>query len=94
MLALHDLHPELDFRTIGTNGDPQTVIWQWRRTVSPRFAGEEEIGALTYADVERHRDLLATVTEHKAMAEVQNWLFPRPIGRLSRLARRVSAWLG
>ena len=94
MLALHDLHPELDFRTIGTNGDPQTVIWQWRRTVSPRFAGEEEIGVLTYADVERHRDLLATVTEHKAMAEVQNWLFPRPIGRLSRLARRVSAWRG
>jgi hypothetical protein len=94
VLALHDLHPELDFRTIGTNGDTQTVIWQRRRTVSPRFAGEEEIGALTYANVQRHRDLFATVSEDKAMAEVQDWLFPRPIGRLSRLARRVSAWLG
>jgi hypothetical protein len=94
VLALHDLHPELDFRTIGTNGDQQTVIWQLRRTVSPRFAGEEDIGALTHADVERHRDLFATVTEDKAMAAVQDWLFPRPTGSLSRLARRVSAWLG
>jgi hypothetical protein len=94
VLALHDLHPELDFRTIGTNGDSQTVIWQRRRTVRPSFAGEEEIGALTYANVERHRDLFATVSEDKAMAELQDWLFPRPIGRLSRLARRVSAWLG
>ena len=93
VLALHDLHPELDFRTIGS-GDPQTVVWQRRRTVNPRFAGEEEIDALSYANVKRHRDLFATVTEDKAMAEVQDWLFPRPIGRLSRLARRVSAWLG
>ena len=41
-----------------------------------------------------NRDVFATVTEDKAMAEVQDWFFPRPIGRLSLLARRVSAWLG
>ena len=94
VLAIHDLHPELDFRTIGSNVTQQTVIWQRRRTVRPRFAGEGEIGALTYADVQGHRELFATVTEDKAMAEVHDWLFPRPAGRLSRLVRRVSAWFG
>lgn len=85
VLALHDHHPELDFRTIKSDGDAQTVIWQRRRTVPRRFAGVEEIEALAYADVGRYRDLFALVTEDKAMAEVQDWLFPRPIDRSYRL---------
>ena len=94
VFALHDLHPELDFRTMATNGNPQTVVWQGRRRVRRRFAGVEAIGAATFSDVKRHRNLFAAVTEDEAMAAVQDWSAPRPGGRLTRLSRRVSAWLG
>jgi hypothetical protein len=89
VLAIRDLHPELDYRTIGAGGDAQTVIWQRQRKVRPRFASEQEIAAVTYADLKRPRDLLARVSEDRAMAEIQDWLSPAAVTRGSRVIARV-----
>lgn len=68
VFALHDLHPELSYRTITTGGNPQTVVWREPRRVRPRFSGEAEIGRLSYADVDRHRDLYAAGPEADVIA--------------------------
>ena len=70
VFAIHDLHPELDYRTITTGGNPQTVIWPRQRQVSARFADEAEIAALSYGAVERHWDLFAAGSEDDVVATV------------------------
>ncbi|WP_134767363.1 glycosyltransferase 61 family protein [Nocardioides sp. 1609] len=77
VLAVHDLHPELSYRTITTRGVAQTVVWRQARTVEPRFAGEDAVAALTHADLDTHRDLLAPVGEAQAVADVAAWLGTR-----------------
>ena len=89
VLAIRDLNPELDFRTVATHGEAQTVIWQRQRQVKPRFAGEEDIGAMTYAELQRPRDLLAMVSEDRATADIKDWLSPPAVGRLSQVPKRV-----
>ena len=74
VLAIHDLHPELSYRTISSGGASETVIWRERRLVAPRFADEGAVGALAFPDLERHRDLFAMATEDETMAEVRDRL--------------------
>jgi hypothetical protein len=80
VFAIHDLHPELSYRTITTRGNPQTVIWRQPRTVTPRFDGLEQIETLTYQDVDKHHDLFAAVTENEAMEEVTSAVSAAPPG--------------
>lgn len=70
VFALHDLHPELTYRTITTHGVPQTVIWRQRRVSEPRFGGLDAIEGLSFLDLEAHRGLLAPVTENQALDDV------------------------
>ena len=68
VFAIHDLHPELEYRTIMGSGNPQTLVWQAvGRGRTARVGSIGRISALTYPDLQRNRDLLREATEAEAL---------------------------
>ena len=92
VLAIHDLHPELTYRTITTGGRAQAVIWREPRVVRPRFEDEDRIDALTWAEAERDLDAFAPVAEESALADVRAWT--RRHGRAVPASGSLPQWLG
>lgn len=69
--AIHDLFPTHDYRTINTNGNPQTVVIRKPRPgFNPIFNDLEKISRLTYFDLIDNPKAMRFATEE----ETYNWL--------------------
>jgi hypothetical protein len=67
ILALHDFHPTLDFRTILGPGNAQTLVWRSGRTPrSPRFDSLERISRCTWFELKDNEDALQGCSEDEA----------------------------
>jgi Glycosyl transferase family 2/Glycosyltransferase 61/Methyltransferase domain len=95
VFAIHDLHPELDYRTITGSGNPQTLVWRSpgvaQRTA--RIGSHDGIAALTYADLQANLDVLQSASEMAALETCARILSP---GRRRAVPRalRVGAVVG
>jgi hypothetical protein len=71
IFALHDVHPELRYRTIVGGGNPQTVVWPEPRDPGPpRIGSLEAISRLDFSDLQRHWDLVRAGGEREVLDEV------------------------
>ena len=71
VLVIHDFFPMLSYCTIGTEGNPQTLVWRERRSdFQPRFNSLETIGRMGWFELHRNMDLMRLVPEDEALATV------------------------
>lgn len=69
VFILHDVFPTLDYCTLLTGGNPQTLVWRWpRRGFRPLFDDLSAISRLTYADLRMHLRVLNGMTEDEGIA--------------------------
>ena len=68
VFALHDFHPALNYRTIMSSGNPQTLVWRsnngWRK---PLFNSFETISRLSYFDLLENVNILKECSEEEAI---------------------------
>ncbi|MDD2725040.1 MAG: class I SAM-dependent methyltransferase [Methylovulum sp.] len=68
IFALHDFHLGMNYRTIVSSGNPQTLVWRsnngWRK---PLFNSLETISRLSYFDLLDHMDILRICEEEEAI---------------------------
>lgn len=68
VLAVHDFHFGLDYRTIVGSGNPQTLIWRSKSFVrTPSLKSLELISRFSYFDLRENMGLLRTEQEPEAL---------------------------
>jgi hypothetical protein len=68
LVAIHDFHPTLDFVTITTDGNPQTLVWRSKaRPRTPLIGSFEGIERLDYFEFKRLLPQLNAMSEETAM---------------------------
>ena len=69
VFMIHDFFPMMSFRTINSNGNPQTLVWKAPRSnFKPLFNSAEAVSRLTFFDFQRHFDVMHPGTEQEIMA--------------------------
>ena len=69
VFAIHDFFPRLSFCTIGTEGNPQTLVWREPRAgFRPLFNSLETISRMSWFEMRRHIDLMRVMPEEEALA--------------------------
>lgn len=92
VFALHDRYPDLSYATISTGGNPQTVVWRQPRKVGARFGSDEQIDALGYEAVAKHRSVFAYASEDDVINRIAGKTdapWPSIRRRLTAAARNV-----
>jgi hypothetical protein len=68
VFAIHDFFPSLNYCTLGSNGNPQTLIWNEPRVeVRPLLNSLDSISKMTYHDFQKHLSLLQVVPEEQGL---------------------------
>lgn len=71
IFAIHDFFPTLSYLTIGTMGNPQTLVWrESRKEFRPRFDSLEAISRMSWFDYKQNMDLARLVPEPEALEQV------------------------
>ena len=87
LFAIHDLFPNLSYRTVLGSGNPQTVVIRRPRPdFAPRFGGLEAIARLSYYDFLEAEDALNLVREPAMLA----WVAGEPAPARSRPGKAAS----
>lgn len=69
VFAIHDFFPRLSYVTIGTEGNPQTLVWHEPRTdFRPLFNSLEAVSRMSWFEMRRHRATLRLMPEPEALA--------------------------
>lgn len=73
VLAIHDFHPTLDYRTIFGGGNPQTVIWRSKENNrKPRFESFDQISRCNWFDLHKSQDLMNITDEEQCFLDLEN----------------------
>jgi hypothetical protein len=68
VFAIHDFFPSLNYCTLGSNGNPQTLLWNQPRTdFRPLLNSLDSISKMTYHDFQKHLSLLNVVPEEQGL---------------------------
>jgi hypothetical protein len=68
VFAIHDFFPMMNYCTVATGGNPQTLIWrQPRADFKPLFNSLDAISRLTYFDYKRRLQVMQNEPEDKAL---------------------------
>lgn len=79
--AIHDFFPNVNFRTIKTGGNVQTVAWREpREDFTPRHNNLETITRLTYFDMYDSQEIFRFGTEDEVIEDVRRWAALAPAG--------------
>ena len=71
VFAIHDFFPRLSFCTIGTEGNPQTLVWREpRQDFRPRFNSLETVSRMSWFEMRRNFELMRVMPEAEALALV------------------------
>ena len=71
VFAIHDFFPRLSFCTIGTEGNPQTLVWREpRQDFRPRFNSLETVSRMSWFEMRRNFELMRVMPEEEALALV------------------------
>jgi hypothetical protein len=71
VFAIHDFFPNISYRTIKTNENPQLVLWKRpRRNFSPLFNNLEKITRLDYYEIFDHLDVFNFGDEDEVLNDV------------------------
>lgn len=66
---IHDFWPGLNYCTLATGGNPQTLVWRSNRARhEPKFNNLELISRLSFFDLHRHMDILRAVSEEDGIS--------------------------
>jgi hypothetical protein len=66
---LHDFWPSVNYRTLASGGNPQTLVWRSESSHrEPVFNNLETISRLTFFDLHRHIDVLRLASEDDAIS--------------------------
>lgn len=71
VFAINDFFPRLSFCTIGTEGNPQTLVWREpRQGFRPLFNSLETVSRMTWFEMRRNFELMRVMPEAEALALV------------------------
>jgi predicted O-methyltransferase YrrM len=69
ILAIHDFFPNLSYRTVVGESNPQSVVIRRpRKDFEPKFSGLEEISRMDYFDFLEQKELLNPVSDEEMLA--------------------------
>jgi hypothetical protein len=71
VLAIHDFHPTLDFRTVGGSGNAQTIVWRSKENNrKPRFGSLEQISRCDWFELVKNEDSMQICDEDECFAKL------------------------